>query len=115
VERKKINIADLTKRLKTPWLPVIACKVGDADVKVAMFEGQYYWHRHDEHDEFMYVIKGEMAVEFEDETIAVGEGEAMFVPKGVVHRSSAKAKSFVLICEKEGILGDFIRCEQTEE
>lgn len=44
------------------------------------------WHYHECDMQFVYIIKGEVAIEFEDGTVATfGEGDAMFIPGGVVH------------------------------
>jgi quercetin dioxygenase-like cupin family protein len=38
------------------------------------------YHRHPDHEELLYVLEGELAVETEEETVAVGTGEAFFIP-----------------------------------
>lgn len=44
------------------------------------------WHYHECDMQFVYIIKGEVAIEFEDGTVATfGPGDAMFIPGGTIH------------------------------
>lgn len=44
------------------------------------------WHYHECDMQFVYIIKGEVGIEFEDGTVATfGPGDTMFIPGGTVH------------------------------
>jgi mannose-6-phosphate isomerase-like protein (cupin superfamily) len=44
------------------------------------------WHYHECDMQFVYIIKGEVVIEFEDGTVATfGPGDAMFIPGGTIH------------------------------
>jgi len=32
-------------------------------------EGEYHWHKHDEDDEFFFVLQGQLLIDLEDRTI----------------------------------------------
>ena len=42
-------------------------------------------HRHDRHDQLVVMLRGHGTMRIGDETLPIGEGSVLFVPKGVVH------------------------------
>lgn len=99
---KVINIHDKMKMVTQPWTPKIIEQMNDYQIKLAIFSGDFTWHKHDETDEVFYVIKGEMGIEFRDKTVQLKEGELYVVPKGVEHKPSAEAECQVMIIEPAG-------------
>ena len=53
---------------------------------VAKLEGPFYWHKHDETDDFFLVLKDTLDIELRDRTVTLNAGEMFVVPKGVEHR-----------------------------
>ena len=51
------------------WFNQTLCKVNDSVVRVAIIEGEYHWHKHDNDDEFFYVVDGELLIDLEDQTL----------------------------------------------
>ena len=47
------------------WFNQTLCKVNDSVVRMAAIEGEYHWHKHDEDDEFFYVVDGELLIDLE--------------------------------------------------
>ena len=43
------------------WFNQTLCKVNDSVVRVGIIEGEYHWHKHDNDDEFFYVVEGTAA------------------------------------------------------
>ncbi len=89
------------------WFNQTLCKVNDSVVRVGMVEGEYHWHKHDDDDEFFYVVDGLLLIDVEDaerRTVELKPGQGLVVPKGVVHRTRAKQRTIILMVENAGIL-----------
>jgi quercetin dioxygenase-like cupin family protein len=90
------------------WFNQTLCKVNDSVVRMAAIEGEYHWHKHDEDDEFFYVVDGELLIDIEggleDRTVALKPGQGFVVPKTVVHRTRAPKRTTILMVENAGII-----------
>jgi homogentisate 1,2-dioxygenase len=94
------------------WFNQTLCKVNDSVVRMAAIEGEYHWHKHDEDDEFFYVVDGELLIDiaagiegaFEDRTVSLRPGQGFVVPKTVVHRTRAPKRTTILMVENAGII-----------
>ena len=67
-------------------------------------QGEYHWHEHDDDDEFFFVLEGSFFIDLEDESIELQPQQGLVVPKGVVHRTRAPEKAFVLMVETAEII-----------
>jgi oxalate decarboxylase/phosphoglucose isomerase-like protein (cupin superfamily) len=45
------------------WYNQTLCQVNDSVVRLGVIEGEYHWHKHDNDDEFFYVVEGELVAE----------------------------------------------------
>jgi homogentisate 1,2-dioxygenase len=94
------------------WFNQTLCKVNDSVVRMAAIEGEYHWHKHDEDDEFFYVVDGELLIDIEGgiegglegRTMALKPGQAFVVPKTVVHRTRAPKRTMILMVENAGVI-----------
>jgi mannose-6-phosphate isomerase-like protein (cupin superfamily) len=86
------------------WFNQTLCKVNESVVRVAIIEGEYHWHKHDEDDEFFYVVEGQLLIDLEDRTITLAPRQGFVVPKGVVHRTRAPQRTVILMVENAGII-----------
>jgi quercetin dioxygenase-like cupin family protein len=69
-------------------------------------------HSHDGYDETIYGITGTLAWTVEGERTEVGPGEALFIPRGAVHRfeNPGEADATAVAIATPGIIGpDFFR------
>ena len=41
-----------------PWYNQTLCKVNDSVVRLGVLQGEYHWHKHDNEDEFFFVLEG---------------------------------------------------------
>ena len=89
---------------KFPWFNQTLCRVNGSVVRMAAIEGEYHWHKHDEDDEFFYVIEGQLLIDLEDRTVEVSPRQGFVVPKGVVHRTRAPQRTVMLMVENAGII-----------
>ena len=48
------------------WFNQALCHVNDAVVRLRVVEGEYHWHKHDDDDEFFYVVEGRLIIDLHD-------------------------------------------------
>ena len=83
-----------------PWFNQTLTQVNDSLLRLGIFGGEYHWHKHDHEDECFVVLDGELELDIEGKgTITLGPQRGYTVPKGVVHRTRARAKTVVLMIE----------------
>jgi len=86
------------------WFNQTLCKVNDSVVRVGIIEGEYHWHKHDEDDEFFYVVEGKLLIDLEDRVVELSPRQGFVVPKGIVHRTRAPHRTVILMVENAGII-----------
>jgi mannose-6-phosphate isomerase-like protein (cupin superfamily) len=92
------------------WFNQTLCKVNNSVVRMAAIEGEYHWHKHDEDDEFFYVVDGELLIDIEagagiaGRIVSLKPGQGFVVPKTVVHRTRAPQRTTILMVENAGII-----------
>jgi mannose-6-phosphate isomerase-like protein (cupin superfamily) len=89
---------------KFKWFNQTLCRVNDSVVRMGALEGEYHWHKHDEDDEFFYVVSGKLLIDLEDGVVELGPGQGLVVPRTVVHRTRAPKRTIVLMVENAGII-----------
>jgi mannose-6-phosphate isomerase-like protein (cupin superfamily) len=80
------------------------CAVNDSWVRLGVMEGDFHWHKHDEEDEFFFVLEGRLDIELEDHTVVLEPFQGFTVPKGVMHFPHARGRTVVLMVEKAGVV-----------
>ena len=99
-----IDIQALADACEFKWFNQTLCKVNESVVRVGVFEGEYHWHKHDEDDEFFYVVEGRLLIDLEGRMVELAARQGFVVPKGVVHRTRAAQRTVVLMVENAGII-----------
>lgn len=93
------NLSELFSRINEYWQPHIVGELNGQHVKAAKFKGQFPMHKHDNEDEMFLVVKGNIKIEFTDNTKSVHEGEFIIIPRGVEHSPKATDEAHVLLFE----------------
>ena len=78
-------------------------QVNDSVVRLGIVKGEFHWHRHDDDDEFFFVLEDMLRIDLKDRTIELGPGQGVVVPKKVMHRPRAPRKTVMLMVETRGI------------
>lgn len=99
-----VDVPDLVARCRDRWYNQTLSRVNDAAVRLGVMQGEYHWHKHDEDDEFFFVIDGQFLIDLEDRTITLDRQQGVVVPRGVMHRPRAPHKAVVLMVETAGIV-----------
>lgn len=95
----KVNILDKLSQFNDYWNPRIAGELNGQHVKLAKFQGEFPWHKHDNEDEMFLVIKGTFRLEFKDHFEQIAENEFIIVPRGIEHRPLAEYEVSVMLFE----------------
>ena len=86
------------------WYNQTLCGVNGSVVRLGVIEGEYHWHKHDDDDEFFYVVEGKLLIDLEGRTMELGPRQGAVVPKGVLHRTRAPERTVILMVENRGII-----------
>ena len=54
------------------WYNQTLCNVNDSVVRLGVVQGEYHWHKHDDDDEFFYVVEGQLLIDLEGRTLGPG-------------------------------------------
>src|SRR5262245_16479711 len=100
----KIDVPGLVAANKHPWYTQTLCRVNDSVVRLAVVTGEYHWHKHDNDDEFFFVLEGRFLIDLEGRTVDLNKWEGFVVPKGVVHRTRAPERAVILMVETAAIV-----------
>ena len=99
-----IDVAGLVEACTDRWYNQTLCKVDESVVRLGVVHGEYHWHKHDNEDEFFYVVSGQLLIDLEGRTIDLTPGKAVVIPKGVRHRPRAPERTVILMVERAGIV-----------
>jgi len=84
---RKLNVLQsVDRQVRNVFDPHIVGDVNDSQVKVAKFGEVFDWHSHPKEDEAFLVLRGRIAIDFRDQSMELGEGDFLVVPRGVEHR-----------------------------
>ena len=86
------------------WYNQTLCKVNESVVRLGVVRGEYHWHKHDDDDEFFYVVEGQLTIDLPERTVELTPRQGLVVPKGVMHRTRATERTVILMVENAGII-----------
>jgi len=99
-----VDVPALDATCTDTWYNETLCQVNGSVVRLGIVEGEYHWHKHDDDDEFFFVLEGCLIVDLEDESVELGPRQGYVVPKGAVHRTRARERTVILMVENAGIV-----------
>jgi len=89
---------------KFPWYNQTLCQVNDSVVRLGVMQGEFHWHKHDNEDEFFYVVSGKLVIDLKDRSVELLSQQGFTVPKGVVHRTKSPERTVMLMIEGETVI-----------
>lgn len=107
-----IDLDPLVAGVRDQWYNQTLARVNDSVVRLGVMQGEYHWHKHDNDDEFFYVVDGRFLIDLEPQADGVTPGrvveltprQGFVVPKGVVHRTRAPERTVILMIETAAII-----------
>ena len=101
---KKHNLRKIARDIKKPWSPVEVASVDDFVLRIALFDGEYPWHTHKDHDELFLVHEGSIVIETDEGNEELNAGDVAVIPKGLRHRPSAHKEAVVMMFENKDLI-----------
>lgn len=98
-----IDIPSIVAANKEKWFNQTLTQVNDHVVRIGIVEGEFHWHKHDQDDEFFFVLDGKLYIDLEDRTVELLPQQGYTVPKGLMHRTRAPQKTVMLMVETKEI------------
>lgn len=98
-----IDIPDIVRECKDKWFNQTLTKINDSVVRIGIVEGEYHWHKHENDDEFFFVLEGQLLIDMEDRTIELNPNQGVTISKGIMHRPRAPQKTVMLMVETSAI------------
>jgi mannose-6-phosphate isomerase-like protein (cupin superfamily) len=98
-----IDVNEIVQECTDKWFNQTLTKVNNSVVRIGIVEGEYHWHKHDEDDEFFFVLSGKLFIDLEDKTVELNPNEGMTVSKGGMHKTRAPQKTVILMVETDTI------------
>ena len=99
-----VDVPALVAACKDRWYNQTLCKVNESVMRLGVMRGEYHWHKHDDDDEFFFVLEGTFFVDLEDRVVELNPWQGFTVPKGVVHRTRAPERAVILMLENANIV-----------
>jgi mannose-6-phosphate isomerase-like protein (cupin superfamily) len=100
IDEKPLSDSNPPKR----WWNQTLCEVNDSLVRLAVIEGEYHWHKHENDDEFFYVLEGQLLMDLEGRTVELNPRQGIVVPKGAMHRPRAPKRTVMMMVETKAIV-----------
>jgi mannose-6-phosphate isomerase-like protein (cupin superfamily) len=100
-----VDVKEIRTSQSQGWFNQTLCRVNDSVVRLGVVEGEFHWHKHDNEDEFFYVVSGRLFVDVEDgPSVKLLPEQGYTVPRGVVHRTRAPERTAMLMIESAGVV-----------
>jgi mannose-6-phosphate isomerase-like protein (cupin superfamily) len=99
-----VDVQRLVEAVTDRWYNQTLCKVNDSVVRLGVMQGEYHWHKHDELDEFFYVVEGKFVIDLEGRSVELLPRQGFVVPKRIVHRTRAPERTIILMVEGADIV-----------
>jgi mannose-6-phosphate isomerase-like protein (cupin superfamily) len=107
IEYQPLELIDekaLSDACQYKWFNQTLCQVNGSVVRLGVVQGEYHWHKHDDDDEFFFVLEGKLLIDLEERTVELGPRQGFVIPKGVVHRTRAEERTVMLMMENAGVI-----------
>src|ERR1700704_2472232 len=99
-----VDVPALVAACSDRWYNQTLCQVNDSVVRLGVMQGEYHWHKHDNDDEFFFVLSGRFIIDLEGHSIELLPNQGFTVPKRVLHCTRAPERSVILMVETAAIV-----------
>lgn len=99
-----IDVPEIVRNTAEKWSNRTLTQVNDSVVRLGIVEGEFHWHKHDNDDEFFFVLEGKLIIELEGREIELNPGQGVTISKGVMHKPRAPQKTVMLMVETSAIV-----------
>jgi mannose-6-phosphate isomerase-like protein (cupin superfamily) len=99
-----VDVPAVISQVEAEWFNQTLCKVNESVIRLGVMQGEYHWHKHDNDDEFFFVLEGRFIIDLEGQSIELLPQQGYVVPKNVVHRTRAPERAIILMVETATIV-----------
>ena len=99
-----IDVNAIIKTTTEKWSNRTLTEVNNSVVRLGIVEGEFHWHKHDNDDEFFFVLQGQLLIDIDGGTIELNPNQGVTISKGVMHRPRAPIKTVMLMVETNAIV-----------
>lgn len=104
-----VDLQDLQREVSEPYRNQVVLNANGECMRLAVFEGEYRWHRHPRTDELFLVVAGELHIEFEAASeVVLREWQCLVVAAGTVHRTRAVGRTVNVTFEQQSAETEFV-------
>lgn len=97
---ESVDLMAAAEALEEYWSPKVVAQVNDQYVKVAKLRGSLVRHRHKDQDELLYLLRGNLTIEYEGGgAVHLQPGSICTVPKGVLYIPIALQDCWIVLIE----------------
>ncbi len=97
----KENLKAISDMVDKVYNNSILAHINDHCLRMAVMQGDYRWHYHNNTDELFIVLEGELKIEIKDsDTVFLKPGEFIKIPSKTIHKTSAATRTVNLTIEK---------------
>jgi mannose-6-phosphate isomerase-like protein (cupin superfamily) len=98
-----VDVQALVDACTDDWYNQTLSQVNDCVIRLGVMQGEFHWHKHDNEDEFFFVLQGKFIIDLEDRSIDLLPRQGFMIPKGVLHRTRAPERTVILMIEGVGV------------
>lgn len=98
-----IDVQKIVDECSEKWFNQTLTQINNSVARIGIVKGEYHWHKHEEDDEFFFVLSGKLYVDLEDKTFELNPNQGITISKGVMHKTRAPQKTIMLMVETASI------------
>jgi len=99
----KKDFKEISDKVDKAYDNFILDTINNHCLRMAVMEGEYKWHYHNNTDELFIVLEGQLKIEIKDQdTVFLKPGEFIKIPAKTIHKTSAVGRTVNLTFEKNG-------------
>jgi mannose-6-phosphate isomerase-like protein (cupin superfamily) len=98
-----IDVSKIVDECQEKWFNQTLTKINNSVARIGIIEGEYHWHKHENDDEFFFVLSGKLYIDLENKTIELNPNQGTTISKGVMHKPRAPIKTVILMVETVSI------------
>ena len=103
MKKGQLEVINLHKLIQdqTDYINFIVSEVNDHSLRIAVINGEFHWHKHQDCDELFYVLEGELFIDLENnKTVSLKPGEIYTIPANTMHRTRSNERTVNLCFER---------------
>ena len=103
MKKGQLDVINLQKLIQdqSNYINLIVSEVNDHALRIAVINGEFHWHKHEDCDELFYVLEGELFIDLENnETVSLKQGEIFTIPANTMHRTRSNERTVNLCFER---------------